>query len=119
MTPLCLVHGGVRAVGARRDDVVDVAGVQPEFEDGDVGVVVHDPVRPLGEGAGLLVVAQEGAVEAQAGNGGARGDHHLGVASGGVVRVAQPIGAGITPSANGRPGSLGLVDQGGQQRHVR
>ena len=46
---------------------------------------LHHPVLPIGEGRGLLVVAEEGVVEADAGNGGAQGDHHFGFRMGSEV----------------------------------
>ena len=69
-------------------------------------------MQPFGEGAGLLVGGEEGAGEADAGNGGARGDHHRGVGVGSEVGAAQLIAARIAPSAHSSPGSLGPVDQG-------
>ena len=80
-----------------------------------IAVVLKDPMQPVGEGAGLLVGAEEGAGQADASCGRARGDRHLGVGVGGKVRAAQPVGASIAPSAHG---SLGPVDQGGQKRHL-
>ena len=71
---------------------------------------------PIGEGVGLLVVAEKGAGEADAGNGGARGHHDLGVPMGSGVGAAQSIGAGIAPSARGSPGNYDPLDQGGQER---
>ena len=70
-------------------------------------------MQPIGEGAGLLVIGEEGAREADVGKGGARGDYHLGVGVGGQVGAAQAIGAGIAPRAHGSPGSPHPVDQGG------
>ena len=118
--PLRLVDGGVRPSGAGLDDIIPVVGVQPDLQARHVGVVLQDPwtVQPFGEDVGLLLGGEEGAGEADAGNGGARGDHHLGVGMGGEVGAAQPIGAGIAPNAHGGPGSPGPVDQGGQQRHL-
>ena len=72
----------------------------------------------VGEGARWLVGGEEGADEADASNGGAQRDRDLGVAVRGEVRAAQPIRASIAPSAHGSPGSLGPVNQGGQQRHL-
>ena len=118
MTPLRLVDRGVRPPGAVLDDIIHVVGMQPDLQDRQSGVVLRDPLQPVGEGSRRLVGGKEGAGEADAGNGGARGDHHLGVGVGGEVAAAQPIGASIAPSAHGSPGSLGPVDQGGQQRHV-
>ena len=118
MTPLRLVDGGVRPSGAGLDDIIHVVGVQPDLQDQHLGAILQDPVQPIGEGAGLLVGGEEGVGEADAGNGGARGGHHLGVGVGGEVGAAQPIGAGIAPSAHRSPGSTGPVDQGGQKRHL-
>ena len=75
-------------------------------------------MQPAGEGARRLVSGEEGTSEVDAGNGRARGERHLGVGVGGEVRAAQPIRANIAMSAHSSPGSLGQVDQGGQQRHV-
>ena len=118
MTPLRLVDGGVRPPGAGLDAIIHVVGMQPDLQDRHIGVVLQEPLQPVGEGARRLVGGEEGAGEADAGNGGARGDCHLGVGVGGEVGAAQPIGASIARSAHGSPGSLGPVDQGGEQRHL-
>ena len=118
MTALPLVDGGVCPPGAGLDDIIHDVGMQPDLQDRHIGVVLQDPMQLVGEGARRLVSGEEGAGEADAGNGGALGDRHLGVGVGGEVRAAQPIRASIAPSAHGSPGSLGPVDQGGQQRHV-
>ena len=118
MTALRLVHGRVRPPSERLHDVIHVGGVQPDLQDRPMKGVHQDLVQPNGEGAGLLVGGEEGAGEADAGNGGARGDHDPGVRVGGEVGAAQATGAGIAPSAQGSAASLGLVDQRGRQRHV-
>ena len=52
-------------------------------------------VQPIGEGAGLLVVAEQVAAEVDAGDGGARGDHHLVLRVGGEVGAAQTMGCSV------------------------
>ena len=118
MTPLRLVHGGVRLCGAGQHDIIHIVGVQPDVQDRHLRVVLQDPVQPIGEGARLLPGNEKGAAEADAGNGGGRGDHHLAVGVGGEVGAAQAIGASIASSALSSLGSPGLVDKGGQQRHL-
>ena len=98
MMPLRLIDSGVRPLGAGLDDIIHVVGMQPDLQDRQIGVVLRDPLQPVGEGARRLVGGEEGEGEADAGNGDARGDRHLGVGMGGEVRAAQPIGAGIAPS---------------------
>ena len=104
MTPLRLVDG-VRPWGAGLDDIIQVVGVHPDLQDRHLGVVLHDPPQPVGEGAGLLVGGEEGAGEADASNlnGGARGDHHLGVGVSGEVGAAQPIWAESGPAEPREP----------------
>ena len=62
MTPLHLVDGGVRPPGAGLDDIVHVVGMQPDLQDRHIGVVLQDPLQPVGEGARRLVGGEEGRV---------------------------------------------------------
>ena len=92
--------------------------MQPDLHERHLGVVLEDPVQPVGEGARLFLGGEEGTGEADAGNGGAWGDHHLGIRVGGEVRAAQPMRAAVAPSAHRSLGSIGPIEQGGQQRHL-
>ena len=70
ITPLRLVDGEVRQPGAGLDDILHVVGMQPDLHDRHIGVVLQDSMQRVGEGAGLLVGGEDGAGEADAGNGG-------------------------------------------------
>ena len=103
MTPVRVVDRGVRPPGAGLDDIIHVVGMQPDLQDRHFGVVLQGPLQPVVEGARRLVGGEKGAGEADAGNGGARGDRHLGVGVDGEVRAAQAIEASVAPSAHGSP----------------
>ena len=107
--------GGVRPPGAGLDDFIHVVSMQPDLQGRQSRVVLQDPLQLIAEGAKRLVGGEDGAREADACNGGARGDRHLGVGAGGENSAAQPIRDSI---AHGSPGSLGPIDQGGQQERV-
>ena len=88
VTPLRLVDGGVRPPRAGLDDIIHVVGPQ----DRHITVVLQDPMEQVAEGAGLLVGGEEGAGDADAGNGGARRVATL--VSGWAARPVQPNPSG-------------------------
>ena len=94
MTPLHLVDSGVRPPGAGLDDIIHVVRMQPDLQDRHGGVVLQDPLQPVGEGARRLVGGEKGAREADAGNGGAEGIATL--VSGWAARSVQPNPSGPT-----------------------
>ena len=61
MTPLRLVDRGVWPPGAGLDDIIHVVGLQPDPQDRHIGVVLQDPLQPVGAGARRLVGGEEGA----------------------------------------------------------